>query len=1036
MIRRSIPLFLFLSGFCSLVYQTVWLREFRLIFGASTLATAAVLSIFMAGLGAGSAFLGRRADKHPNGLAYYGKLEVLIAATAALSPLLTFLVRKIYYATGGSGVLGDGGATVVRLVLSVIVISIPTFLMGGTLPAATRSALAASDTSRRKLALLYGVNTLGAVAGTLVSTFWLLELFGNAATLAAAVVLNALVGALAIAASRGIEDEADEVAGEAPASYSLPAPAAFTYVAAFITGFTFLLMELVWYRMLAPLLGGSTFTFGMILAVALLGVALGGIAYAFAASEEQPTLRHFATTCALEALAIAIPFALGDRLALFTALLHPLQAFGFSGQVISWMLVCVITVLPAAIVAGYQFPLVVALIGRARHEVGAQLGRVYAWNTAGAIAGSLAGGFGLLPLLGALASWRLATFTMLALAAVAVTLAVTRQRRFGLAATAIGVAAVLAITATGPTAAWRHTPIGAGRVQFNSPTPNMLLDWLNTRRRVVVWEADGVESSVALTSETAYSFVVNGKIDGNSRLDAGTQVMSGLLASILHPAPRTSLVIGLGTGSTAGWLGRVPGMQRVDVYELEPAIRRVAADTAAINADVLRNPVVHIDYGDARELLLTTRKRYDIIFSEPSNPYRAGIASLFTAEYYEAVADRLEKGGFFVQWVQAYEIDAETIRTIYATMRRVFPHIQSWQTSAGDLVLLAANQPVLIDIEQIRRRASGEPYRTALTGAWRVATVEGFLAHFVANEKYAQQMALASRVNTDDQNFVEFGFARTVGKSGVTMQQLRALAAETQTVRPQHIRGNVDWNAVDEAIAISPVIRAKPSTFTAATNALTAAAADYHGGAWEPAAAALDALARPPRFGHEVLVKAYGYASGGDERVLRLLPYVARFQPIEADIVSARYLATERRWAEAADALVRAATALRGDPWPAVPISEEVIPMALDVAGRANDPAITLRLFDAVSEPFALDLHGEAREYAKIQLARMLDRNGCSKRSIEALAEMEPYPIWRRDMLERRVYCYDIHQHPLAVQAREDLDRFRANEAAPIGPTP
>src|SRR5262249_5719997 len=156
-------------------------------------------------------------------------------------------------------------------------------------------------------------------------------------------------------------------------------------------------------------------------------------------------------------------------------------------------------------------------------------------------------------------------------------------------------------------------------------------------RRAIVWETEGVESSVALDATDGLAMVVNGKIDGNARGDASTQVMGGLLGALLHPRPRSGLVIGLGTGSTAGWLAAVPTVERVDVAELEPAMLQVATLCASVNHHVLESPKVHVRIGDAREILLNLPGRYDVIFSEPSNPYRAGVASLFTREYYQAV---------------------------------------------------------------------------------------------------------------------------------------------------------------------------------------------------------------------------------------------------------------------------------------------------------------------------------------------------------------------------------------------------------------
>src|ERR1043165_4355804 len=460
MVGRRLPgALLFGSGFCALIYQTAWLRQFRLIFGASTFATAAVLAIFMGGLGLGSALLGRRAAPHPPPLRFYGNLELLVAASAALSPLLLWLIAKVYFALGGSVVLGLLGASVARLILSTLVLGVPTLLMGGTLPAAARAVETNDDAGRRRLALLYGANTLGAVAGTLLSTFFLLERLGNVRTLFVAVAVNVVVGVVA----RYREGGGPAAAERAPAR---PAHSTIILAAAAVVGFAFLLMELVWYRMLAPLLGGSTFTFGLILAIALLGIGLGGAAYAFWIGHRQATRAGFALTCSLEAAAIAIPFALGDRIAILANLLRAVGAEGFGGYVLGWTLVTSIVVFPAAVVAGVQFPLLISLLGSGRDDVGNDVGLAYAWNTAGAIAGSLAGGFGILPLLTAPGTWRLVV-VLLALTAIV----------FSRGSLLVAIGAVALTFTLGPTAVWRHSGIGAGRAPAHD-SPNAIREWI------------------------------------------------------------------------------------------------------------------------------------------------------------------------------------------------------------------------------------------------------------------------------------------------------------------------------------------------------------------------------------------------------------------------------------------------------------------------------------------------------------------------------------------------------------------------------
>src|SRR4029434_6764895 len=187
-----------------------------------------------------------------------------------------------------------------------------------------------------------------------------------------------------------------------------------------------------------------------------------------------------------------------------------------------------------------------------------------------------------------------------------------------------------------------------------------------------------VESSVALTTPDELTFVVNGKDDGSAVTDSGTQVMGGLLGAIPHPSLRRALVIGLGTGSTAGWLAAIPEMEQVDVIEIEPAIVEVARRAAPVNHDVLSNPKIHLVFGDAREVLLASSEEYDLIFSEPSNPYRVGVASLFSKECDGAVRARLRPDGVFLQWVQAYEIFPETLRCAMATLGTVFQEVETW----------------------------------------------------------------------------------------------------------------------------------------------------------------------------------------------------------------------------------------------------------------------------------------------------------------------------------------------------------------------
>lgn len=994
------------SGFCALVYQTTWLREFRLIFGASTAASAAVLAIFMFGLGAGSMVLGRRADSHSQPLLFYANLEALIAVTTAFTPFLLWLVRQAYVMAGGTPAMGMTLGTIVRLLLAALVIGIPTFLMGGTLPAAARAVELESDVRRNRVAFLYGLNTLGAVTGALASTFLLLETFGNRRTLWIACLLNALIAMIARSMSKRLVASEPQAAEFHASRFEFPPGPHRTlvYGAAALVGFAFLLMELVWYRMLAPLLGGTSFTFGLILAFALLGIGLGGAVYSLIGANRPATVGGFALTCALEALFLGLPLAFGDRLAILAMLLRSLKTFGFDGIVLAWSAVTAFVVIPPAFIAGIQFPLLIGLLGRGREEVGKHVGLAYAWNTAGAVVGSLAGGFGLLPLLTAPGTWRSVTVGLALLGSVAALLA----RRFGAPRRAVFgtlcvtiLTAFLALIPTGPTAVWRHSPIGAGRADNFNFTRNQLRAWKQLQRRGIIWEAEGVESSIGLWSAGSLAFVVNGKMDGNARGDAGTQVMGGLVGAMLHGAPRNAMVIGLGTGSTAGWLGVLPSIERVDVVELEPAVMEVARRCSPVNQKVLQNPKVHIFFGDGREVLLAGRKKYDLIFSEPSNPYRAGIANLYTKEFYQAVSERLNPRGVLVQWLQTYEVDQETVRTIYATVLKVFPNIETYQTLEGDMLLVATAEPLLYDVAALRQRIGTQPWAGALNVAWRADSLEGFLAHFVAGSSFARSMAGDAEINSDDRTVVEFAFARQLGTSAsVSVSDLRRAAARRNEHHPERVRGEIDWQAVErERPFVMPEERADVAF---------------------PRSAPSSMIISNPVI---LAMLAEKEADSGSDLAAPLIEALRRIQPIEADVIQARLFLRKGRANDAVTSLERGYLRYRSDPWPLRPIMGRSLRLAEEIAAH-QDHTLTVRLFRSLVQPFSVYVLNETRIETLNKLANTVERTRCGPLTLESIRQWEPHVPWNEGLLRQRRDCYRTLKDSRADIAEKDLRDF------------
>lgn len=1028
------------SGFCALIYQTAWFRAFRLVFGASTAATAAVLAVFMAGLGIGSAILGRRADRAKNPLKLYAQLELLIAISTAVSPLLIMVVRWAYLKTGGAETLGGPLATITRLVLSLLVLAPPTVLMGGTLPAAARAIERRTDEGRFGVSALYGVNTIGAVLGTLASNFLLLEVFGTRLTLWLACLLNLLVAVIARAISRGgvVEDDDDDIPdlSETPDAPKQHRDGArwFAPIAAGVSGGVFMLMELVWYRMLAPLLGGSSYTFGLILATALLGIGLGGIFYS--RSRVRPSLSLFAISCAVEALMIAIPFALGDRVAILALLTRPLVTAGFGASVAVWTTITFLVVLPAAIISGAQFPLIIGLYGRGAVNVGRDVGAAYFANTVGSIIGSIAGGFGLIPALMAPNCWRLVVI-LLCLTAVGSLVAELRSgsserpgvRRRGAAMSLVTVTlSVLCILSRGPSPAWRHSGIGAGRADqrlASGTSPTLVKTFLRNNQGIVTWEEDGLESTVAVGSGDGHAFVVNGKSDGHAIGDGPTQVMSGMIGALLHPNPERALVVGLGTGSTAGWLAAIPSMQKVDVVELEAATLRVAKDCIDVNQNVLANPKVHITLGDGREALLTSRETYDVIFSEPSNPYRAGISSLYTTEFYSATAERLRPGGYFIQWVQAYEVDAWAIATVLVTIHQVYPHLSLWQTMSGDMLVVAQREAPAFDLARIRQTAKQPIYRDALR-VWKTDTVEGAFTHFIAGPALAETFAKndLGLINEDDLNVLEFAYARSVGhhKGGAEAEILN-ISARLNVVHPPMVNGALDpagvleerwlYQASEKRPLDPPPSSGYPPPVHALGLALQAHLGNNFGGAFE---AYVSSGRQPTRYLERSFVAEWAVRANAPNANA----FIDQVHAPSEQALFRAILAFRRKEDDLALRHLEEGLTLAGtDAWIRSSIVDSALHLTTDLAERRKD--LAPKIFDLLGKPLAAESHRDLRYSQRVKVGALIDPKRCAE-AVHAL-EPVPYVDWLMDV---RVRCYRAVADPLLHQAEEDLAEYTA----------
>jgi spermidine synthase len=603
---------------------------------------------------------------------------------------------------------------------------------------------------------------------------------------------------------------------------------------------------------------------------------------------------------------------------------------------------------------------------------------------------------------------------------------VLRQRSWAWALPMIaGSLAAVGLNASGPSAVWRHGGIGAGRAQPEMTAVGLHV-WINDTRRAVTWESDGREASVAFNRADGLAFFVNGKSDGNALGDAPTQIMLGVLGAVLHPEPKTAFVVGLGTGESAGWLAEVETIERVDVAELEPDIAHMAQRCSSLNFNVLSHPKVKITYNDAREMLLSSRARYDLIVSEPSNPYRSGVANLFTREFYAAARSRLQDGGLFVQWLQGYEIDALAARTVFATLHQEFPHVEVWQSKVSDLLLVCSVQPLTYSAAELRERLQRPSLKRAAATAWRATDVETVLGHFIAGAPLTSQIAADPPVlvNTDDLNHLEYGAARSVGAAGgFESRMLRALAEKHKHHRPSGDMADIDWERVlDAAIALyafeggeGPVLPNVPAAHEARGAAIRHFAKDRY----EAILPTWKTQSRQPQTPTELVAVARGLIEARSKECLPLIEQLREYEPLEADSLMALHLLRQHDIQPAVEIAGRTLEKLRSRAWPQRTALTPLLDAVFEL-GQVH-PKSTLWAVQVLSQDYDMDWAVNRRHAQVLTLAESLPDDLYAK----CLSLDEPYPRWNGRLLQQRAEVYAHLRHPLAAQAQRDWQAYQ-----------
>jgi spermidine synthase len=749
-----------LSGVAGLLYQTIWSRQYSLVLGTSEAAVSVVLAVYMLGLALGAAIIPRwmhGAGARP--LRLFALLELGIAVCAFAIPPLLALVGDWYVAVAGG--LPDPPSAVGALprlyfALACLLLLVPTMLMGATLPVLAGFAVRSAADTGPRIAGLYAANTLGAAAGALAGGWWLVPDFGLRISTAVAMALNLLVMAGAFAISRGSPPRAPHAAPPAATGNTLLADRlrALLPLLGLVSGFVALTYEVLWTRMLSHALGSSLAAFSTMLASFLLGIGLGSLASTRRLSTRGAALAFAATQVGVAVAAAAAQLWLGRM----PTDLAP-------GALATRAL---LAMLPATLFMGAAFPLLIRLLGDRGVDSTLATGRIYAFNTIGAVAGAITAGMWLIPTLSFEGTARLTVALSLAAAVVALWSLTDVARPMKAAATAAAMAAALLFRPPLPGAI-----IDASLVDDSTAGEQRFLA-VGRSATVLVKERD----------DGGFYLRTNGLPEATVRRVGAPPVRHSqrwlaALPIAARPEATSMLVVGLGGGVA---VEDIPArFKTLDVVELEPRVIDANADFASLRAhDPLADPRLRLIENDARNALVLTDRRYDILVSQPSHPWTSGSANLYSRGFLELARSRLTPDGVLLVWINAQFIDEALLRDIAVTVTAVFPQVRLYRPERMELMFLASAAP--LEPERLALLEGSVLQREAdyFAGAG-INAAEDLAASLTAAGAGMAQLAVGGRLITDDRNQLATDSSPTRG--GFTPETLDRLLREVHAAQ-------------------------------------------------------------------------------------------------------------------------------------------------------------------------------------------------------------------------------------------------------------
>jgi spermidine synthase len=796
----------FLSGGSGLLFEVLWTRELGLVFGSTTLAMSTVLSVFMGGLALGSYLGGRfvRRFKDPYGpLRAYAFVEAGVGLYALLVPLLLSrypALNALLWRTVGDhyGVL-----SLLRFLATALLLLVPTTLMGATLPllsqhVSLRRRPEGLVGATAQIGALFALNTSGAVLGTFLSGFALLPRLGVTLTNYVGAAVNLTLAASILLVERRMRRTGEELAewsatarearGGGEAQSALPSEGAregappiefiptqrqrrIAVAAYAVSGATAMVYQVLWTRSLAIVLGSSVYSFTLILLAFLIGLAIGAaVVTRLLPSIKRPVLA-LGTVHALTLLTAVYSYLTLDQLPEIFLLILRGGSFNVDELLLTQFVLAALTMLPATLAMGAVMPLTMRIYTATVDGAGKDVGVAYAWNTLGAITGSFAAGFLVLPVLGLQRGLLLCAAITAALSALLLWHAEPLRRAVApseegtaRAAWSARPLALLLLSATTVfvilSPRWNLTHFSAGL--FRISIAKSIFQLKNRLLPQLLYYKDGVATTVSVERwDKTIALKNNGKVDASNGDDMATQIMVGLMPLLFHPTaldkPPRVAVVGYGSGVTAGAVTQFP-IRHADVIELEPAVVE-AGDRffAEVSHKPSADPRVKVIIGDGRNFMTQSDSKYDVIVSEPSNPWITGVSNLFTVDYWKLARSRLAEDGIFCQWAQLYELSQPNIKTLLRSFASVFPntYVFAAEHLSSDVILVASHRPMPLDLLRLRRNFQDPRLRAELRRA-SVESAEEILADLLLTPDELWAFTAGAPLNTDDNARIEF----------------------------------------------------------------------------------------------------------------------------------------------------------------------------------------------------------------------------------------------------------------------------------------